>query len=155
MMHPSSDVQSTRIGEGTRIWQFVVVLGGAVIGRHCNICANCFIENDVVIGDHVTVKSGVYLWDGVRLADHVFVGPGATFTNDRFPRSQHYPDRCPLTIVEEGASIGGNATILPGISIGRHAMVGAGAVVTRDVPPFAIVVGNPARIVGYAEDRPA
>ena len=154
-MHPFSDVQSTRVGEGTRIWQFVVVLEGAVIGRHCNICATCFIENDVMIGDHVTVKSGVYLWDGVRLADNVFVGPGATFTNDKFPHSQRHPDRCALTIVEEGASIGGNATILPGISIGRHAMVGAGAVVTKNVPPFAIVVGNPARIVGYAEDRPA
>lgn len=152
MIHPSSEVQSSRIGEGTRIWQFVVVLSGAVIGRHCNICANCFIENDVVIGDHVTVKSGVYLWDGIRLGDHVFVGPCATFTNDKFPRSQHYPDRFPSTTVEEGASIGGNATILPGITIGRYAMIGAGAVVTRDIPPFAIAVGNPARVIGYDED---
>ncbi len=155
MIHPLSDVQSTKIGEGTRIWQFVVVLKNATIGKHCNICANCFIENDVVIGDHVTVKSGVYLWDGVRLGDHVFVGPCAAFTNDKYPRSQHYPDQFPLTTVEEGASIGANATILPGITIGRQAMIGAGAVVTKNVPPFAIVVGNPARIVGYSEEKPA
>lgn len=155
MIHPLSDVQATQIGEGTRIWQFVVVLARAVIGKNCNICANCFIENDVIIGDYVTIKSGVYLWDGVRLSDHVFVGPCAAFTNDKFPRSQHYPEKFPITTVLEGASIGANATILPGISIGEHAMIGAGAVVTKDVPPYAIVQGNPARIVGYSEGKPA
>lgn len=155
MIHPLSDVQSTQIGEGTRIWQFVVVLSRAVIGKNCNICANCFIENDVIIGDHVTIKSGVYLWDGVRLANHVFIGPCATFSNDKFPRSQQYPEKFPLTSVAEGASIGANATILPGISIGKNSMIGAGAVVTKDVPDFAIVVGNPARIMGYSEGKPA
>ncbi len=151
MIHPLSDVQSTHIGDGTRIWQFVVVLSRAIIGKNCNICANCFIENDVIIGDNVTVKSGVYLWDGIRLGNNVFVGPCAAFTNDKFPRSQCYPDEFTLTHVEQGASIGANATILPGIRIGENAMIGAGAVVTKDVPANAIVVGNPARIVGYSK----
>lgn len=151
MIHPLSDVQSTQIGEGTRIWQFVVVLSKAIIGKQCNICASCFIENDVIIGDNVTVKSGVYLWDGVRLGNRVFVGPCAAFTNDKFPRSQHYPEQFPLTIVEDDASIGANATILPGVTIGRGAMIGAGTVVTKDVPAHAIVIGNPGRIVGYCE----
>lgn len=146
-IHPLSDVQSSAIGRGTRIWQFVVVLSEAVIGEDCNICSHCFIENDVVIGDRVTVKSGVQLWDGIRLEDDVFVGPNATFTNDLYPRSRQYPDSFPRTIVRRGASIGANATILPGVVIGEGAMVGAGAVVTRDVPAGVVVVGNPARIV--------
>ncbi len=150
-IHALSDVQSTNVGARTRVWQFVVILPGAVIGDDCNICSHCFIENDVVVGDRVTVKSGVQLWDGVRLEDDVFVGPNVTFTNDRFPRSQVRPEVFPHTVVKRGASIGGGATILPGIEIGELAMVGAGAVVTRSVPPRAIVVGSPARVTGFVD----
>ncbi len=144
-IHPLADVQSTSIGAGSRIWQFVVVLAGARIGADVNICAQCFVENDVVIGDRVTVKSGVQLWDGLRIEDDVFIGPNVTFTNDRHPRSKVYPDSFPKTIVGKGASIGGGAVILPGLTIGEGAMVGAGAVVTRSVVPHATVVGNPAQ----------
>jgi acetyltransferase-like isoleucine patch superfamily enzyme len=146
-IHPSSDVQSKQIGEGTRVWQYVVILPGAVIGRDGNICSHCFIENKVVIGDRVTVKCGVQLWDGVTLEDDVFVGPNATFTNDLNPRSRNAAATLLPTLVKKGASIGANATILPGLTIGEGAMVGAGAVVTKDVPPRTLVVGNPARIV--------
>jgi acetyltransferase-like isoleucine patch superfamily enzyme len=149
--HPLADVQATAIGAGTRIWQFVVVLAGARIGRNCNINAHCFVENDVVLGDNVTVKCGNYLWDGVRLEDNVFVGPNATFTNDRMPRSQVYPENFPVTLVRRGASIGAGAVILPGLTIGAGAMVAAGAVVTRDVPDHALVVGSPARVVRLLE----
>lgn len=150
-IHSLSDVQSTTIGARTRVWQFVVILPKAVIGDDCNICSHCFIENDVVVGDRVTVKSGVQLWDGVRLEDDVFVGPNVTFTNDRLPRSRVYPDAFPRTLVRRGASIGGGATILPGLQIGERAMVGAGSVVTKDVPARAIVVGSPARVMGYVD----
>ena len=146
-IHPSSDVQSKQIGEGTRVWQYVVILPGAVIGRDGNICSHCFIENKVVVGDRVTVKCGVQLWDGVTLEDDVFVGPNATFTNDLNPRSRNASAKLLPTLVKKGASIGANATILPGITIGEGAMIGAGSVVTRDVPPGSTVVGNPARIV--------
>jgi acetyltransferase-like isoleucine patch superfamily enzyme/dTDP-4-dehydrorhamnose 3,5-epimerase-like enzyme len=150
-IHRLADVQTTRIGDGTRIWQFVVVLPGARIGADCNVCSHCFIENDVVIGDRVTIKNGVQLWDGLRIGNDVFIGPNATFTNDRFPRSKQQHNAPLLTEIEPGASIGGGATILPGLKIGRNAMVGSGAVVTRSVPPNAIVVGNPARITGYVD----
>lgn len=146
-IHPSSDVQSKQIGEGTRVWQYVVILPGAVIGRDGNICSHCFIENKVVVGDRVTVKCGVQLWDGVTLEDDVFVGPNVTFTNDQQPRSRNAAAELLPTLVKKGASIGANATILPGLTIGEGAMVGAGAVVTKDVPPGVTVVGNPARIV--------
>ncbi len=146
-IHPSADVQSKQIGEGTRVWQYVVILSGAVIGRDGNICSHCFIENQVVVGDRVTVKCGVQLWDGVTLEDDVFVGPNATFTNDREPRSRNAGATLLPTLVKKGASIGANATILPGLTIGEGAMVGAGAVVTKDVPPRTLVVGNPARAV--------
>lgn len=156
MIHPSADVHSTSIGEATRIWQFVVVLPQARIGRDCNICAHVLIENDVVIGDRVTVKSGVQLWDGLRVEDDVFIGPNVTFSNDKFPRSRQYMTSPLTTHVAAGASLGAGCTILPGLSIGQNAMVGAGAVVTRSVPANAIVVGNPARIVGYVDaDRRA
>lgn len=145
-----ADVKTKNIGPDTRIWQFAVVLPGAKIGANCNICSQVFIENDVVIGDNVTIKNGVQLWDGIRLEDDVFVGPNVTFTNDNFPRSKAYPEKFLVTTVKKGASIGANATILPGVTIGEKAMVGAGAVVTRSIPPNAIVVGSPARIVGYA-----
>ncbi len=151
--HPQALVESEKIGRGTRIWAFAHVLPGAVIGEDCNICDHTFIENDVVVGNRVTVKCGVQLWDGLRLEDDVFVGPNATFTNDAFPRSRQHLAEFPLTIVRQGASIGANATILPGLTIGRGAMVGAGAVVTRSVPPNAVVAGNPARIVRYAGSR--
>ena len=151
MIHPLSDVQTNSIGAGTKIWQFTIVLPGAVIGENCNINAHCFIENDVMIGNDVTVKCGVYLWDGICLEDGVFVGPNVSFTNDRFPRSKKYPEKYSGAIIKKGASIGAGATILPGIEIGEQAMVGAGAVVTRSVPTRAIVVGNPARIVGYVD----
>ena len=150
MIHPSSDVQSTSIGAGTRNWQFVVVLPNAVIGQKCNICSHCLIENDVIVGDRVTVKSGVQLWDGLRIGDDVFIGPNVTFTNDRHPRSGHREFEKLPTVLEDRCSIGAGAVILPGIRIGRAAMVGAGSVVTRDVPAGATVVGNPARIQGGA-----
>lgn len=150
-IHPLSDVQSQAIGTGTRVWQFVVILPDARIGSDCNICSHCMIESDVVIGDRVTVKSGVQLWDGLRVGDDVFIGPNASFTNDRFPRSRQRPEKYLETVVEQGASIGAGAVVLPGIRIGSNAMVAAGAVVTRSVPPNAIVVGNPAKIVGYVD----
>jgi UDP-2-acetamido-3-amino-2,3-dideoxy-glucuronate N-acetyltransferase len=149
MIHAMSDVQSSLIGEGTRIWQFVVILPGARIGRDCNICSHCLIENDVVIGDRVTVKSGVQLWDGIRLDDDVFIGPNVTFTNDPFPRSKRRPESFKTTVIRHGASIGANATLLPGVIVGHDAMVGAGAVVLSDVPDRAIVVGNPAKITKW------
>lgn len=152
-VHPQGICETEQVGEDTTIWAFAHVLPGAVIGSGVNINDGVFIENDVVVGDRVTVKCGVQLWDGIRLADDVFVGPNATFTNDRFPRSKQYPDSFPTTTVQAGASIGGGAVILPGVTIGRRAMVGAGAVVTADVPAHAIVVGNPARIVGYTGDE--
>jgi UDP-2-acetamido-3-amino-2,3-dideoxy-glucuronate N-acetyltransferase len=150
-VHPQGLCESLTIGEATRIWAFAHVLPGARIGADCNVCDHVLIENDVVVGDRVTVKSGVQLWDGVRLGDDVFVGPNATFANDRFPRSKQYPEEFLQTIVADGASIGAGAVLLPGIRVGRGAMVGAGAVVTKDVPANAIVVGNPARIIGYAD----
>lgn len=134
-IHEKALCESTEVGTGTRVWAFAHILPGAKVGRDCNICDGVFIENDVVVGDRTTVKCGVQLWDGVRLGDDVFVGPNATFTNDLFPRSGQHPERYTPTIVEDGASIGANATILAGITIGRGAMVGAGAVVTRSVPP--------------------
>lgn len=147
-VHPSAINESTDVGSRTRIWAFAHVLKGAVVGADCNIGETSFVEGRVVIGDHVTVKNGVHLWDGVRLANHVFVGPGAVFTNDMRPRS--HPDfRTPRegwrdTLVETGATIGANATILCGNTIGAWAFVAAGAVVTRSVPAHALVSGNPA-----------
>ncbi len=154
-VHAQGICESDDVGAGTRIWAFAHVLGGATVGNDCNICDGVFIENDVVVGDRVTIKSGVQLWDGLRVADDVFIGPNATFTNDPFPRSKAHLGSHPLTSVEEGASIGANATILPGVTIGRRAMVGAGSVVTADVPADATVVGNPARIVGYVDEETA
>jgi len=146
-IHPLSDVQSQEIGEGTRIWQYCVVLAGAKIGSNCNICAQVFIENDVIVGDNVTIKNGVQLWDGLRIEDNVFIGPNVTFTNDLYPRSKIYPDQFIRTTVKAGASIGANATILPGLTIGEGAMVGAGSVVTKNIPDGATAIGNPAKIV--------
>lgn len=149
--HEKALCESTNIGKGTRVWAFAHILPKAVIGAECNICDGVFIENDVIVGDRVTVKCGVQLWDGLTVEDDVFIGPNATFTNDRFPRSRVYPEQFARTILRKGASIGANATILPGLEIGSGAMVGAGSVVTRSVPPNAIAVGNPARIIGYVD----
>jgi UDP-2-acetamido-3-amino-2,3-dideoxy-glucuronate N-acetyltransferase len=145
MIHPLADVQTKDVGEGTSIWQFCVVFANATIGSNCNICAYVLLENDVVIGDNVTIKSGVQLWDGVYVEDNVTIGPNATFTNDKYPRSKQ-PYQLLKTVIKKGASIGANATILPGVTIGANAMVGAGAVVTKDVPACFTAVGNPARI---------
>lgn len=147
--HENALVETSDIGCETRIWAFAHILPNAKVGANCNICDHVFIENDVVIGDRVTIKCGVQLWDGIRVENDVFIGPNATFTNDRFPRSKTYPDQFLNTVVHEGASIGANATILPGVEIGSNAMVGAGAVVTNCVPPYSIVMGNPAVITGY------
>ncbi len=151
--HPESRVESSDIGARTRVWAFAHILKGARIGSDCNVCDHTFVEGGAVVGDRVTLKCGVQLWDGVTLEDDVFVGPNATFTNDPFPRSRRKPVQFTRTVVRRGASIGANATILPGITIGAGAMVGAGAVVTRDVPAGAIVVGNPAAVSGYVDER--
>lgn len=147
--HDKAIVETVSIGDGTHIWAFSHILPGALIGRDCNICDHVFIENDVVIGNRVTVKCGVQLWDGITVEDDAFIGPNATFTNDRLPRSRQPRESCVRTVIKYGASIGANATILPGVVIGEHAMVGAGAVVTKSAPANAILVGNPARIHGY------
>lgn len=152
MIHPLSDVKSSHIGEHTNVWQFVVILPEAKIGDNCNICSQCFIENKVVIGNNVTIKNGVQIWDGVTIEDNVFIGPNVTLTNDKMPRSKVYPDEFPKILIKKGASIGANATILPGIVIGEKAMVGAGAVVTKDVPANAVVFGNPAKIIRFLEN---
>ena len=149
-IHSLADVRSRRIGAGSRIWQYVVILPDAIIGVDCNICSHCLIENDVVVGDRVTVKSGVQLWDGLRVGNDVFIGPNATFTNDRRPRSGKRDFDLMETVLEDGCSVGAGAVLLPGIRVGARAMVGAGAVVIRDVPDGATVVGNPARIVESA-----
>ena len=151
--HEKSLCESMNIGRGTRVWAFAHILPKAVIGAECNICDGVFIENDVIVGDRVTIKCGVQLWDGLTVEDDVFIGPNATFTNDRFPSSKVFPEKFPKTIIRAGASIGANATILPGLEIGSGAMVGAGAVVTRSVPPNAIAAGNPARIIGYVDSH--
>lgn len=152
-IHPLSDVQTIKIGENTIIWQFCVILSNAEIGSGCNINCNCFIENDVIIGDNVTVKSGVQLWDGVRIEDYVFIGPNVTFTNDLTPRSKVYPQKFATTTIKKGASIGGNATIVAGIQIGAFALIGAGSVVTKNVPSYTVWYGNPARHKGYITEN--
>ncbi len=153
-VHPHGICESKNIGQRTRVWAFTHVLPGAKIGDDCNICDHVFIENEVVVGNRVTIKCGVQLWDGVTLEDDVFIGPNATFTNDPFPRSKVYPETFTKTLVKRGASIGANATILSGLTIGENAMVGAGAVVTKDVPPGMVVVGNPARVIRKVLSNP-
>ncbi|WP_298448170.1 acyltransferase [uncultured Marinobacter sp.] len=148
-VHPLADVAECTIGEGTKIWQFVVILQGAKIGLDCNICAHTLVEGDVIVGDRVTVKSGVQLWDGTRIEDDVFIGPNATLTNDPYPRSKEYPEQFSGVFIKRNASIGANATLLPGITINEFAVVGAGAVVTKSVPANAVVAGNPAKVIRY------
>jgi UDP-2-acetamido-3-amino-2,3-dideoxy-glucuronate N-acetyltransferase len=144
-IHSTADVQSKNIGENTFIWQFAIILEGAVIGKNCNINCHTFIENDVKIGDNVTIKSGVYLWDGLTIEDDVFIGPNATFVNDIYPRSKQYPESFQKTVIKKGASIGANVTIMGGVTIGENAMIGAGSVVLKNIPPNTTWVGNPAR----------
>ena len=151
-IHPLADVQTSKIGDGTKFWQFVVALPGARVGENCNICSHCLIENDVIIGDRVTVKSGVQLWDGLRVGNDVFIGPNVSFTNDRYPRSRNCNFTLLPTIIEDGASIGAGAVVLPGLRIGERAMIGAGSVVTRDVPAGTLVMGNPARVIGEVDN---
>jgi UDP-2-acetamido-3-amino-2,3-dideoxy-glucuronate N-acetyltransferase len=153
-VHSQAICESNDIGRDTRIWAFAHILPGARLGSECNVCDHVFIENDVQIGHRVTLKCGVQLWDGITIEDDVFIGPNATFTNDPFPRSKVYPQEFARTVIRKGASLGANCTVLPGLTIGTNAMVGAGAVVTRSVPANAIVVGNPAKIVGYVDARP-
>lgn len=147
-IHPTSDIQSKNIGAGTVIWQFTVVLPGAAVGRNCNINSHCFIENDVVIGDNVTIKCGVYVWDGITIEDNAFIGPNVTFINDKYPRSKQEFNLL-RTIVRRGASVGGNSTLLPGITIGEYALIGAGSVVTRNIPNNTVWMGNPAHQAAY------
>jgi UDP-2-acetamido-3-amino-2,3-dideoxy-glucuronate N-acetyltransferase len=146
-IHPLADVQAGNIGKETRIWQFSVILKNAQIGQNCNINSHTFIENDVIVGNNVTVKCGVYLWDGLRIENNVFIGPNVTFTNDKYPRSKHYPEAFQKTHIKEGASIGANATVLGGVIIGENAMIGAGSVVTKNIPDNELWVGNPAKFV--------
>ena len=152
-MHPSSDIQSDKIGTETNIWQYCVILPGASIGDNCNICSHCLIENDVVIGDNVTVKSGVQIWDGITVEDNVFIGPNVTFTNDSYPRSKEHLVTHPKTLIRSGASIGANATIVCGVTLGEYSFIGSGAIVTKDVPNHALVIGNPGKIVGWVDKK--
>jgi UDP-2-acetamido-3-amino-2,3-dideoxy-glucuronate N-acetyltransferase len=145
-IHPSSDVQTDNIGDGTNIWQYCVVLGNAVIGNNCNICALCFIENKVKIGNNVTLKNGVYLWDGITIEDNVQIGPNVTFTNDKYPRAKQAYEM-QFTVIKKNASIGAGSIILGGITIGENAMIGAGSIVTKDIPANELWYGNPAKFI--------
>jgi UDP-2-acetamido-3-amino-2,3-dideoxy-glucuronate N-acetyltransferase len=146
LIDDSCQVYSPKIGLGTSIWQWSLVLPGATIGKNCNLCAHTLVEGDVIVGDNVTIKSGVFLWDGLRVGNNVFIGPNATFTNDKYPVSKQKPIAFKQTTLDDGCSIGANATILCGIRIGKNSLVGAGSVVTRDVPPNSKVYGNPASL---------
>jgi acetyltransferase-like isoleucine patch superfamily enzyme len=148
-IHPFADVQSVHIGANTTIWQYCVVFQNAKIGNNCNICAHVLIEDNVQIGNDVTVKSGVQLWDGITIEDNVFIGPNVTFTNDMVPRSKKYPQSFLTTIIKKGASIGANATIIAGHTIGEYAFVGAGSVITKDIPSHTTWYGNPAVQHGF------
>lgn len=152
-IHPLAEVQTSKIGEGTEIWQFTVVLKNAVIGKHCNINCHVFIENDVVLGDEVTIKPGVQIWDGITVEDRVFIGPNVTFTNDLVPRSKQYPEVFAKTIIRKGASIGANSTVVAGNTIGEYALIGAGSVVTKNVPARTVWFGNPAVERGTIDDK--
>ena len=149
VIHPLADVKTENIGNDTKIWQFCVVFKNTKIGKNCNICANVLIENDVIIGDNVTVKSGVQLWDGIIVEDNVFIGPNVTFTNDLIPRSKQYPQKFLETKLKKGCSIGANTTIVAGHTIGEYAFVGAGSVITKNIPAYTIWYGNPAKQKGY------
>ena len=147
MIHPFSDCQNKNIPDSTNVWQYCVVLPGAQIGENCNICSHCFIENEVTIGNNVTIKSGVQIWDGITIEDDVFIGANVSFTNDKYPRSKNTNWELLTTIIKKGASIGAGATILPGLIIGENAVIGAGSVVTKDVPANVVCLGNPAKVI--------
>ena len=147
-IHKLADAQSANIGDNTKIWQYVVILKNAVIGDNCNICEHTFIENDVIVGNNVTIKCGVYIWDGVTIENNVQLGPNVTFTNDLYPRSKHNFE-ISKTVVKQGASVGANATIIAGITIGEFALIGAGSVVTKIIPNNTLWMGNPARQKAY------
>lgn len=143
----SSNIFSTCIGSNTIIWQYCVILEGAIIGNECNICSHVFIENKVTVGNRVTIKNSSLIYDGVEIHDHVFVGPRVVFANDMYPKSKNYLEAYPTTVIQRNASIGAGSIILPGITVGENSLVGAGSVVTKDVPPNVIVVGSPARFL--------
>ena len=149
MINEKAEVQTKKIGSNTSVWQHTVILSNASIGENCNINCHCFIENDVLIGDNVTIKSGVYLWDGIEIGNNVFVGPNVTFTNDKYPKSKIYPDGFQKTKINDFASIGAGSIILGGIEVGQYALIAAGALVTNNVPDHAIVLGSPAKVVGF------
>lgn len=151
-IHPTADVKSSAIGEGTVVWQFAVILERAVIGCNCNINCHTFIENDVTIGDHCTIKSGVYLWDGISIGNHVFIGPNVTFTNDKFPKSKVYPSAFQQTVIEDGVSIGAGSVILGGVRIGKGSLVGAGSLVTKSIGEHELWMGSPARFIRKIND---
>lgn len=152
MIHKLAEVQSKKIGQDTNVWQFSIILKSAVIGKNCNINCHVLIENDVIIGDRVTIKPGVQVWDGLRIENDVFIGPNVTFVNDKTPRSKQYPESFQKTMINHNASIGANATILGGIIIGSFAMIGAGSVVTKNIPARALVIGNPAKILAWLNE---
>ncbi len=152
-IHPAALVETSQVGDNTRIWAFVHILKGARVGKNCNICDHCFIENDVIIGDNVTIKSGIYIWDGVTIEDNVFLGPNVVLTNDLRPRSKAYHGNFEKTLIKKYASIGANSTVLCGITIGEYAMAGIGSVITKDVPDYALVYGNPARQQGWVDEQ--
>lgn len=147
MIHPLADCMNKNVPESTRVWQFCVIFPNCIIGENCNVCANVLIENEVSIGDGVTIKSGVQIWDGVTLEDNVFIGPNVSFTNDKYPKSGNTSYQMLKTKVCCGASIGANSTILPGVTIGQNAIIGAGSVVTKDIPSGELWLGNPARFI--------
>ena len=150
-IHPTAIVNTSEVGNDTRIWAFVHILSKVSIGVNCNICDHCFIENNVVIGNNVTIKSGIYIWEGVTIKDNVFLGPNVVFTNDVRPRSKQYVPIQP-TIIDEGASIGANSTILAGITLGTYCMSGIGSVVTKNIPDHALVYGNQARLKDWVDE---
>jgi acetyltransferase-like isoleucine patch superfamily enzyme len=147
-IHPQAICESPNVGPGTRIWAFAHVLKGARIGSRVNICDHCFVENDVVIGDNVVIKNGVAVWNGVTIEDGAFLGPNVALTNELWPRSG-FPKGLARTMIRRGATIGANATIVTGITLGECCTIGAGSVVTKDVPPYALMVGSPARRKGW------
>jgi len=153
MIHPLSDVHATNIGKNTDIWQYTIVLKNAIIGNNCNINSHCFIENDVVIGDNTTIKCGVYLWDGISLGSNVFIGPNVTFTNDKYPRSKRYPKQFQRIFVKDHVSIGAGSIIMGGVTIHKGAMIGAGSLITKDIPPGELWYGNPGKFVRKINQR--
>jgi acetyltransferase-like isoleucine patch superfamily enzyme len=150
-IHPQALVETDKIGDGTRVWAFVHILDGAEIGNDCNICDHCYIEYKVRIGNNVTIKCGIYIWEQTTIEDDVFLGPNVVFTNNPRPRSKQYIDHL-KTVIKKGASVGANATILGGVTIGKYAMIGMGSVVTRDIPDYALAYGNPAKVKGWVDE---